>query len=90
MFCSKDVPSHFEKFTGKHKCQSLVFNKVAGVRPATLLKKRLWHKWLPVDFAKFSKSTFFTEHLWTTTSEKLPGKKWKEKLENWLLLSFKI
>ena len=24
-------------------CQSLFFNKVAGLRPATLLKKRLWH-----------------------------------------------
>ena len=31
---------NFAKFTGKHLCQSLFFNKVAG-RPATLLKKRL-------------------------------------------------
>ena len=23
-------------------CQSLIFNKVAGLRPGTLLKKRLW------------------------------------------------
>ena len=29
------------KFTGKHLCQSLFFNKVAALRPATLLKKRL-------------------------------------------------
>ena len=27
----------------KNLCQKLFFNKVAG-RPATLLKKRLWHK----------------------------------------------
>ena len=31
------------KFIGKHLCQSLIFNKVVGLRPATLLKKRLWH-----------------------------------------------
>ena len=34
---------NFAKFTGKHMCKSLFFNKVAGLRPATLLKKRLWH-----------------------------------------------
>ena len=32
----------FAKFTGKHLRQSLFFNKVAGLRPATLLKMRLW------------------------------------------------
>ena len=39
---------NFAKFTGKHLCQSLFLNKVARLRPATLLKKRLWHKWFPV------------------------------------------
>ena len=39
-----------KKFTGKHLCQSLFFNKVAGLRPATLLEKRLWHRCLPVNF----------------------------------------
>ena len=43
VFCKKDVLENFTKFTGKHLCQSLFLNKVAGVRPATLLKKRLWH-----------------------------------------------
>ena len=32
----KDVLKTFVKFTGKHLCQSLFFNKLAG------LKKRLW------------------------------------------------
>ena len=41
------------KFIGKHLCQSLFFNKVAGLRPATLLKERLWHRCFPVNFAKF-------------------------------------
>ena len=42
---------------------SLFFNKVAGLRPATLLKKRLWHRCFPVDFVKFLRTPFFTEHL---------------------------
>ena len=32
-FCKKDVPRNFAKFTGKHLCQSLFFNKVAGFKP---------------------------------------------------------
>ena len=44
---------NFSKFTGKHLCQSLFFNKVAGISPATLLKKRLWHRCFSVNFAKF-------------------------------------
>ena len=30
---------NFVKFTGKHLCKSLFFNKVTGLRPATLFKK---------------------------------------------------
>ena len=41
VFCEKGVLRNFAKFTGKHLCQSLFFNKVAGLRPATLLKRRL-------------------------------------------------
>ena len=40
------------------------FNKVAGLRPTTLLKKRLWHRRFPVNYAKFLKIPFFIEHLW--------------------------
>ena len=35
----KSLLRHFAKFTGKHPRQSLFFNKVAGLSPATLLKK---------------------------------------------------
>ena len=35
---------------------------------ATLLKKRLWHRCFPVNFAKILKTPFLTEHLWTTVS----------------------
>ena len=54
----KGVLRNFAKFTGKHLCQSLFLNKVAGLRPAILLKKRLWHRCFPVNFAKFLRTTF--------------------------------
>ena len=34
--------------------QSL-FNKVAGLRSATLLKMKPWHRCCPVNFVKFSR-----------------------------------
>ena len=54
----KGVLKNFTKFTGKHLCQSVFFNK------ETLLKKRLWHRYFPVDFVKFLRTPFFIEHLW--------------------------
>ena len=38
MFCEKDVLRNFAKFTGKHLCQSLFFDKVAGLncRPSSI------------------------------------------------------
>ena len=35
-----------------------------GLRPATLLKKRLWYTCFPVNFVKFLRAPFFIEHLW--------------------------
>ena len=32
----KGLLRNFTKFTGKHLCQSLFFNKVAGLRPVNL------------------------------------------------------
>ena len=57
------VLKNFAKFAGKQLCQGLFFNKVADLSPATLLKKRLWLRRFPVDFAKFLRTPFFTEHL---------------------------
>ena len=31
---------------------------------SSLLKKRLWHRYFPVNFAKFLRTPFLTEHLW--------------------------
>ena len=55
VFYKKSVPRNFTKFTGKHLCQSL--------RPAILLKKRLWLRCFPVNCAKFLRKPFLTEHL---------------------------
>ena len=54
----KGVLRNFTKFTGKHLCQSIFVNKVAGLSLATLLKKRLWHRCFPVKFAKFLRTPF--------------------------------
>ena len=51
-----------------YQCQSLSFNKVAGLRSTTLLKKRLWHRCFPAEFCEISKNTFSTKHLRTTAS----------------------
>ena len=44
MFCKNRFLRDFANFTGKHLCQSLFFNKVSDLSPATLLKKRLCHR----------------------------------------------
>ena len=49
VFCKKVVLRNFAKFTGKNLC----------LRPATLLKKRLWQRCFPVKFAKFLRTHFF-------------------------------
>ena len=60
---TKGVLNIFAKFTGKHLSQNDFFNKVAGVRPATLLKERLWYRCFSYEFCKTFKSTYFEEHL---------------------------
>ena len=58
-YIKEGVLRNYIKFTGKHLCQSLFLNKVAGLRPATLLKKRLWHRCFSVKFVKFLRSPFY-------------------------------
>ena len=36
-------------------------NKAAGLRPATLFKKNLWHRSFPVSFTKFLRTPIFME-----------------------------
>ena len=55
VFCKKSVLRNFAKFTVKHLCQTLLFNKVVGLG--------LWHRCFPVNFVKFLTSPFSIEHL---------------------------
>ena len=47
----------------KQKQPPEVFCKKRCLTPETLLIKRHWHRWLPVNFAKFLRTPFLTEHL---------------------------
>ena len=53
-----------QKFTGKHLCQSLFFNKVCN-----FIKKETLAKAFSCEFCETFKNTFFAEHLRTTTSK---------------------
>ena len=47
VFYGKGVLRNFAKFTGKHLCQSLFFNKVAGLRPVAkneVIASEIYHK----------------------------------------------
>ena len=63
LFCKKGVLRKFTEFAGKRLCQSLFFNKFAGLKPATLLKMRLWRRCFPVKFLKFLRAPFYIEYL---------------------------
>ena len=71
VFYKKGVLQNSTKFNGKHLCRFLVFSKDADLRPQTcsFMKKRLWRRGFPVNFAKFFKNTFFTKHLRVSASE---------------------
>ena len=62
VFCKKGVLVNFTKFTGKHLCWSLIFNKVAGLRPESLLKNRLQHRCFPLNLINLFKNRFLKEH----------------------------
>ena len=84
VFCKKGVLTNFTKLTGKHRCQSFFFCKShLFLRPATLLKQRLWHRCFPVNFAKFLRTPFLTEHLrWLLLNEEILNKDTKYDVEN--------
>ena len=46
------------------KCHSLFFIINLQAWPATILKKRPWHRCLAVNFAKFLRTPFNIEQLW--------------------------
>ena len=66
VFCKKCVLRNFRKFTGKHLCQSLFFNKVVWCllpEACNFIKKENLTQAFSSEFCKISKNTFFTENL---------------------------
>ena len=58
------VLKNFAKFPGKHLCQGLFFNKVAGLRTKfKLIKKESLALVFFCELCKIFKNTFFIEHL---------------------------
>ena len=51
-----------------------LFDKVAGLSPAALLKKRLWYWCFPLNFVKFRKTPFFIERPLAASVNHLPIK----------------
>ena len=61
MFCRKDVLRNLAKFTGKHLCQSLFLNKVAGL-------KRDSNTGVSCESFELSRNTYVEEHPRTAAS----------------------
>ena len=63
----RGVRKDFVKCRGKYLCQSLFFNKSAGIRPSNLLKKETVAKVFSYEFCKTFRDDFFSELVWTTS-----------------------
>ena len=63
MPCIPFLPSenHLIHLSTYFLCQSLFFDKVAGLRPETLLKNEIWYRCFSVNLAKFLRTSFFDE-----------------------------
>ena len=61
-----DVIFHWKWFKPGFSSRPVLFCKKGVLRNFAKFtgKKRLWHRCFPVNFAKFLRTLFFTEHLW--------------------------
>ena len=87
VFCEKDVLRNFVKFTGKHLCQSLLFNKVAG-GASNFIKKGTLAQVFSSEFCEISKNTFFyrtplVAAFWFWLS--IPEMNTSRKVKEWLI-----
>ena len=74
-FCKKMCSWKFHKIRRKTPVPETFFNKVASLRPVTLLKKRLWPQAcnfikketlvhvISCELREISKNNYFTEHI---------------------------
>ena len=60
---------NFTKMTGKHMYPSFCFNNVAGLRPATLLKRRTPTQVFSCQLYEIFENIFFIEHFRVTASD---------------------
>ena len=58
-FCKKRCLKKFCKIHRKTPAPESFLKKVSALRPATLLKKRLWNRCFPGNFVRFLRTTFF-------------------------------
>ena len=58
VFCERGVLKNFAKCTGKHLCQSLFLNKVAG-DACNVIKKETLAQVFSWEFCEISENTFF-------------------------------
>ena len=59
VFWKKGVLRNFAKFTGKHLCQSLFFNNVAGLKACNFIEKDNLAQVFSMNFAKFLNTFFY-------------------------------
>ena len=65
VFCEKvflKIHQNLQENTGA-RVSFLIKLLASGLRPAALLKKSLWYRCFPVNFAKFLRAPIFIEHL---------------------------
>ena len=60
----KKVFLEISQTSQENTCARVSFLIKWQAAPATLLKNRPWHRCFSVNFAKFLRTPFFTEHLW--------------------------
>ena len=65
LYCNIRTYSLNQNTSGSSLSRGVLAKLVAGIRPGTLLKKRLLHSCFPVSFVKFLRTPpFYIEHLW--------------------------
>ena len=64
VFFKKGVLKNFAKFTGKHQCQSLFFDKLQGLGLQLYFKKKTLDQVFSCECSKISNNTFLIEHRW--------------------------
>ena len=60
----EELQHYLDTLTNRNSLPEVFCKKGVRLRPATLLKKRLWYRCFPVNLVKFLRTPSFIEHLW--------------------------